>query len=50
VENINVKFDETDLLKTRKERINSNIFEERENEELKQEEEEEEEEKQPEEE
>jgi hypothetical protein len=28
VESINVKFDETDLLKTRKERRNSNIFEE----------------------
>jgi hypothetical protein len=38
VENINVKFDETYLLKTGKERKNSNIFEEDENEEPKQEE------------
>jgi hypothetical protein len=35
VESINEKFDETYLLKTRKERRNSNIFEEKENEELK---------------
>jgi hypothetical protein len=32
VENINVKVDETDLLKTKKERKNSNIFQEQENE------------------
>jgi hypothetical protein len=37
VEIINVKFDETDLIKTRKERKNSNILEEHENEELKKE-------------
>ena len=42
VESINVKYDETDLVKTMKERRNSNIFEEHENEELKKEEEEEE--------
>ena len=46
LEIINVKFDETYLLKTKKEDINSNIFKEQEKEELKQEEEEDEEEKQ----
>ena len=42
MERINVKVDEIDLLKTRKERKNSNIFQEYENEKLNQEEEEEE--------
>jgi hypothetical protein len=46
VEIINVKVDESDLLKTRKESINSNIFEELENEDLKKEEEQQKEEKQ----
>jgi hypothetical protein len=46
VERINVKFDETDLLKTKKESINSNIFEKQENEELNKEEDDEEEEEQ----